>query len=246
MNILLPNDEVLNIKRTSRKNSVGLSVSHDFNRLLVPKSYSDKKIVKFIDIELNWIESAIKTQKNVLLQSLARSYLGVFLDKTGFLKQVVLFGKVLAIEYVNYLNNKELEFNEPSQVLILNKALLSSSHLVKTRVKKWFLNEIIRYLDDKVLSYAKIVGVVNSLVSIEVKDYKTRWGSCCPDGRLQFNWRLVMMPMPVVDYVIIHELCHLIHPNHSKHFWAEVSLYCPNFKQHKQWLKQNGHEIMRF
>lgn len=75
---------------------------------------------------------------------------------------------------------------------------------------------------------------------LEVKAYRARWGSCRHDGSIQLNWKLIMAPPPVIDYVIVHELSHLVHFNHSPAFWALVASHCPDFKQHRQWLKNNG------
>ena len=72
-----------------------------------------------------------------------------------------------------------------------------------------------------------------------IKGQKTRWGSCSSAGNLNFNWRLAMAPTEVIEYVIIHELCHRIEMNHSKEFWRLVQEKCPEFRRHKAWLKRN-------
>ena len=72
-----------------------------------------------------------------------------------------------------------------------------------------------------------------------IKGQKTRWGSCSSAGNLNFNWRLAMAPTEVIEYVVIHELCHRIEMNHSKEFWRLVQEKCPEFRKHKAWLKRN-------
>lgn len=69
---------------------------------------------------------------------------------------------------------------------------------------------------------------------------KYRWGSCTPNGNLLFNWRIIKAPLYVVEYVIVHELAHLIKHNHSVDFWNIVSVQLPNFDKAKEWLKLNG------
>lgn len=76
-----------------------------------------------------------------------------------------------------------------------------------------------------------------------IKDQKTRWGSCSSQGNLNFNYRLVMAPLPVIDYLVAHELAHLVEMNHSKKFWALVESICPEYKNHRQWLKDHGAEL---
>lgn len=75
---------------------------------------------------------------------------------------------------------------------------------------------------------------------IAFKTQKTRWGSCSSKGNLNFNWRLVHAPKAVIDYVIIHELAHRVHMDHSANFWNLVAKYDPNYKQHRKWLKKHG------
>ena len=72
-----------------------------------------------------------------------------------------------------------------------------------------------------------------------IKGQKTRWGSCSSVGNLNFNWRLAMAPTEVIEYVVIHELCHRLEMNHSKEFWRLVQEKCPEFRKHKAWLKRN-------
>ncbi len=72
-----------------------------------------------------------------------------------------------------------------------------------------------------------------------IKGQKTRWGSCSSAGNLNFNWRLAMAPTEVIEYIIIHELCHRIEMNHSKELWRLVQKKCPEFRKHNAWLKRN-------
>jgi len=78
---------------------------------------------------------------------------------------------------------------------------------------------------------------------ITIRDQKTRWGSCSSNGTLSFSFRLMMAPPRVLDYVVVHELCHLTHMNHSKDFWNMVESILPDYKEHRKWLKENGHTL---
>ena len=86
--------------------------------------------------------------------------------------------------------------------------------------------------------YAAQLGVTYS--SIRIAEQKTRWGSCSSRGTLSFHWRLILAPPAVMDYVVVHEVCHLIHMDHSPDFWAEVESLMPDYKVYKTWLKKNG------
>lgn len=73
-----------------------------------------------------------------------------------------------------------------------------------------------------------------------IKDQSSRWGSCSTNRNLNFNWRAIMAPEPVIDYLVIHELCHLKEMNHSAAFWSMVEVYDPEYKKHRHFLKING------
>lgn len=81
---------------------------------------------------------------------------------------------------------------------------------------------------------------------INIRDPKSRWGSCSSDGRLNFSWRLIMAPDYVLDYLAAHEVCHLIHLNHSADFWALTRRLCPMTNQADHWLKYSGTQLYRF
>ena len=76
--------------------------------------------------------------------------------------------------------------------------------------------------------------------SITVREQKTRWGSCSAKGNLNFNWKLVLMPEEILDYVVVHELAHRLQMNHSTEFWDEVEKILPDYRKRRQWLKENG------
>ncbi|MBB5073786.1 hypothetical protein HNQ69_000912 [Bartonella callosciuri] len=83
--------------------------------------------------------------------------------------------------------------------------------------------------------------VERKVKSVCYKDTKSRWGSCSVDGRLSFSWRLVMAPREIVEYVVAHEVAHLIKMNHGPKFWALCEKLCPDSKTYRIWLKENGH-----
>jgi predicted metal-dependent hydrolase len=81
---------------------------------------------------------------------------------------------------------------------------------------------------------------------IEIRDQRTRWGSCSTRGTLSFNWRLVLAPHEVLDYVVVHELCHLREANHSRRFWKLVETRRPDWRARRDWLHEHGPELLAF
>ena len=97
-------------------------------------------------------------------------------------------------------------------------------------------------LPSKVQHFAAVIGV--SYGRITIRSQRTRWGSCSAKGNLNFNCLLMLCPEEVMDYVVIHELCHRKEMNHSPAFWAEVETYCPDYRIHRKWLKENGASLI--
>ena len=81
---------------------------------------------------------------------------------------------------------------------------------------------------------------------IRIRDQRTRWGSCSPNGHLAFNWRLVLAPLEVLDYVVVHEVCHLREANHSRRFWQLVESRRPRWRDQRDWLAEHGPELLAF
>lgn len=90
----------------------------------------------------------------------------------------------------------------------------------------------------RVALFAEQLGV--DYGKITIKDTKSRWGSCSYQGNLNFCWRLILAPEEVLDYIVVHELCHRLEMNHSARFWAEVKRVLPEYEKSKEWLKENG------
>ena len=90
--------------------------------------------------------------------------------------------------------------------------------------------------------FARQIGVTYG--KITVRDQKTRWGSCSQTGNLNFNFRLILAPPEVLDYVVVHELCHRRQMNHSAQFWQEVAQVLPDYRKRKAWLTENGWRLM--
>ncbi|MDD4179846.1 MAG: M48 family metallopeptidase [Candidatus Margulisbacteria bacterium] len=105
------------------------------------------------------------------------------------------------------------------------------------------LIEAHRIIKERVLIYAEKVGEYPRKVLI--KDVKSRWGSCSSRTRtVNINWRITLAPLEIVDYLIVHELSHLKHPNHSREFWSFVSTILPDYKKSKKWLRKNQEQLL--
>tara|TARA_E500000331_G_scaffold154028_1_gene149744 strand:- start:204 stop:686 length:483 start_codon:yes stop_codon:yes gene_type:complete len=134
-------------------------------------------------------------------------------------------------------SNQEYIYLTKDKIVISGKNL--NTNAIKVLLNNWYKNYSYDYFEQKLIFYSKKMNLItNKLI---IREYKTKWGLCSFRKKIIYlNWRLVMAPESVLDYVIIHELCHLIEPNHSKSFWNQVEKYKSDYKKDKMWLKENG------
>jgi hypothetical protein len=153
---------------------------------------------------------------------------------------LTLFGKTYQKEVV-------IERDLPSQVNIEGSIITVKVHSAtsstlesKSRavIKAFLMRTAESYIRPRVEDFARLMKT--SYVSLRLKEQVTRWGSCSSQGNLNFNWRLVHMPPEIIDYVIVHELAHRTHMDHSARFWSLVAQFDPEWQKHRGWLKRNG------
>ncbi len=104
---------------------------------------------------------------------------------------------------------------------------------------QWYKSKARDILKDRVAHFSDACGL--RCARIIISDAVTKWGSCAPDGRITFSWRLAMAPLTIIDYVVVHELAHIAELNHSSRFWRRVSSLMPDYQNRRKWLRENGH-----
>ena len=116
--------------------------------------------------------------------------------------------------------------------------------LAKKNLVEWLKLEAKKYLVKRVQFVSSKIRI--NFKKLNLKGYRAMWGSCNSQSEICLNWKLVMLPKKVIDYVIVHELCHIIEPNHSRSFWLLVKKHDNEYVENKNWLKKNGIEIVKF
>jgi predicted metal-dependent hydrolase len=116
-----------------------------------------------------------------------------------------------------------------------------SEKISPAEIELWLRSQAALVINDKVKLFSQKMSLTYNRVSI--RNQKARWASCSCRKNLNFNWRLIMVPEPVLEYVIIHELCHLKEMSHSRVFWELVASYCPGWREHRQWLDKHCYEL---
>ena len=109
-------------------------------------------------------------------------------------------------------------------------------------IERWYRRCAAKEIAPRLDAAAQALGTTYTKLS--VRGQKTRWGSCSSSGAMSFNWRLLLAPEPVLDYVVWHEACHLRVMDHSQNFWALVRRHCPDYEEHRRWLKLQGSTLV--
>ncbi len=211
------------IIRSNRK-SFSLEVKPD-GRLIVrtPKYASRAQIQAVVAKKIPWIE---KTQK-----TLAKKY-PALKPKTFTPGEPFWY---LGEQYPLHLINRKRPSLELDGAFKLSRAALGNAKAVFI---EWYREETRKITEDLIVTYAKQYGF--SINQVRITSARTRWGSCSGKNNLNFTYRLCMAPLPVIDYVVVHELVHLKIRNHSQSFWSAVAAINPSYDQHRQWLKKYG------
>tara|TARA_B100001939_G_scaffold181433_1_gene156336 strand:- start:46 stop:732 length:687 start_codon:yes stop_codon:yes gene_type:complete len=212
----------------SRKNNIrrlSLKVCRITGEISInaPKFLSESEIYKFYYLNRNWIHIQIN---QCLVPKIVKE--GLFLPVEGNLYEIVVkksCSKIKILENNQICIPKNIsDIGKELQTFLLEYCksvmipiILKKSNLIQKKIKK-----------------------------ISFKDTKSRWGSCSSTGSIMLNWRLIMAPPSVYNYVIIHEIAHLVHMNHGPLFWKLVQELSPNYSKDKEWLKKNGREIRRY
>lgn len=225
----------------SRRKTLSLQVKSGQVIVRAPFHLDETFINDFIQKKEAWLKSKITEQNK------STDYCCNFTQGSALL----LFGEqvTLNIVFANFgeksdvflsdsiKDNKVLNivFSMRQQRTLLNPLLLAIG--VKKQLEQYLTKQAQNIILPKVDYYAQLIQLTPT--AIKIRQYRARWGSCNSRGELSFNYLLMMLPVQVIDYVVVHELCHLAHLNHSQNFWQLVARHFPDYNQAKQWIKSN-------
>jgi predicted metal-dependent hydrolase len=208
--------------RSKKRKSVGIQVLVDGTvKVSIPYFLPKFHVNKILKEKEEWI-------KNARLQMLSRQG-----------KKVVEGSHLyLGKQYPLAIRPGQKELIEVSDKLYI--ASFNEKFLTKY-LTSWYKQQARKVIVERVNHYAAIAGL--KFRSIAITTAETRWGSCSSNKTLNFNWKLIMAPIEVIDYVVTHELAHLTELNHSRDFWETVRKMYPLYREYRTWLKRNGHTL---
>ncbi len=207
----------------SKRKTVAIIVQRDGKVIVrAPLKASERQIRQFVESKTGWI-----AEKKIQMQEQTPALQKKFTAGERF----PYLGQEYALSVVSgpraglrFEGGFSLNQNSQSEAALL--------------FEKWYKAAARKILTERARLYAQKFGL--KYQKIRISSARTRWGSCSSRGTLSFTWRLVMAPLEVVDYVVVHELAHLRVQNHSAAFWVEVAKMMPDFKPRRDWLKKNG------
>ncbi len=216
--------EIKEIIRTKRR-SIALQITDDATLIVkAPFDVSNETIMRVVSKHKDWIkqkkmEIALRDPKFVPKE---------FISGEGFL----YLGRYYKLEIVDDME-VPLKFE--------NRFYLSKDTLPKARdlFVEWYKKMAYEKISERIKIYANKKGF--KFNKINITGAQKRWGSSSINGNLNFSWRLIMAPLPVIDYVIVHELVHLEERNHTKAFWNKVKMLLPDYEKYNDWLKKNNY-----
>ena len=217
--------------RTDRVKSASIDVEDNLVKVTVPKNLSDERIEELIKGRILWIKQKLALQASAIV-SKPKEYV----DGEAF----AYLGRNYRLKCAN--GTEESVKLRSGYLNVTTKNGKRNSEHIKAAIEQWYRTKALSRLVDKNKRYSAILKVEPT--SINLKDYKAMWGSCSPKGVVSYNWRIILAPHKIVDYIVVHELCHLIEPNHSSKYWKQVRSVIPDYKNSKEWLKNNGSSLL--
>jgi predicted metal-dependent hydrolase len=214
----------INVIRSPRKKSMHIVIERDGTvSAQVPESISDERILSILKSKEYEIHKKLTYWKELNKEQIERQYV------SG--QSFMYLGKNYNLHLVE--GQKRNLVLKDGKFLLSNKAVSPRDAFVK-----FYKEQAKQKIEERLSLYQNAVNKFPG--KVEIRELPTRWASCTPNGNIFFNWKCVMAPMVVLDYLIVHELVHLEHPNHSRAFWDKVSTIYPNYQQQETWLKRNG------
>jgi len=225
------NGFIAEVIRTNRRKTADIRVEEGAVSVIVPVSTSIEKIDQLLVSKRLWIKEKMALQRDMVPASSKQFVSGEAFPYLGRNYR-------LKVEHGPFAPVKLLQ----GRLVVQMPESGQQPYMIRNAIVRWYKRQAEQKIREKVKRYAPIVGVEPE--SVNIKTFKSRWGSCTAKGELEFNWRIMLAPNRMVDYVVIHELCHLIHHDHSPEFWREVMRVMPDYLVCREWLRWNSEGLV--
>ena len=222
------------LRRSSRAKRLRLQVNTEEHRIVltVPRFVLKFQVDRFLEEKTPWIAKQwAKVEKQSKLRPKPK-----YLDGDTF----YYFGEPLTLQLIpSYLNKPIVRVHDDKMQISVYRYISKSEgvKMIKKAIQEFYKNKASETIHDRLEYFNQHYQFHYNRVTF--RNQKTRWGSCSGKKNLNFNWRLIMAPIQIIDYVVVHEMCHLKQMNHSKKYWELVAQRIPNYKETRKWLRKN-------
>jgi len=230
MQTIQGDDFLVTVIKSSRRKTTALKIKDGEVSIHIPTRLPLKFAREFVVQKTSWIKTKLADQA---LKQIEEKQ---FIDGEEFF----FLGKQYTLRLIQIDSSPLIKKNQ-QQLELHGRLNRLSKTAIRAALVRWYKQQAESYLIERTAHLSKATQITPR--SITVKTYKARWGSCNIRGELQYNWKLILAPPDIIDYVITHELCHIKHHNHSTQFWQLVEHFSPAFKASRHWLKSNGYRL---
>jgi len=233
----------VNLVRSNKRKTLGLQVKKGEVVVRAPFYLDESTIAHFVQSKLPWVKKKL-AQHELLVEQQAKykiAHNGILLFLGEEKRLLVSFGDKANLRVDDQILSCTLPQSSLSNTDNPTDHSITQAKLNRL-VNNFYKAQANLLLTEKVNEWQRTIG--SYAQELVIRKYKSRWGSCSAQGKISLNYLLMACPEFVIDYVVVHELCHLTHLNHSASFWTKVSNHFPRYQQAKAWLRFNQHKII--
>jgi predicted metal-dependent hydrolase len=236
MNVQFDSKTSVQVIHSSRRKTALLTVEDGHVQIIIPSTVSEDRVRQIIQKRATWIRQKLHLNSLVKVSKTKE-----FVNGESF----PYLGKNYRLKFVRggesgvRMKNGFIEVDIPK-----SGSIAKHQSKIKELIQTWYQSHAEERFLTKADRFMKQMGV--SPAKVSVRDFKSRWGSCTVRGDVTFNWRVIMAPNRVIDYVVVHELAHLVAHDHSDKFWKTIRKIIPDYSIDKEWLKIHGKSLFTF
>ena len=213
----------------SNRKTLALYIKQQTAIVRCPMRASKGEVEQFVKKNLKWIQDRLAEERAYDKQKLRIADGGTIFFRARELSIIFKEGR------------KERILINGDKLIIQNHKL--NSDKARTQIEKYLTQKATEYIIPRAEALAKYLGVDKKITEIKLRKTKSKWGHCTSNGVIQYNWLIMLAPYSIIDYMITHEVCHLLHMDHSRRYWDLVESICPQYLQYIKWLKKHEHRL---
>ena len=222
------------IVRSARRRSISIEIAKAQVVVRAPFFVATSDVEKFIYEKANWVQQKLTQQAQQISTVPVRS----FVDGS----QLPYLDHMLTLVVRKLSDADVVRYGDKLLVVLSSRSRLDDAEQSRRLVMSWLQTQALHLLSEKTEHAARAINA--RVANVSIKATRAKWGHCTTQGDIQYNWQILLAPEAIVDYLVAHEVSHLLHHNHSPAFWAVVARLCPDYKKRRAWLKANSMHLM--